>query len=139
MLDIHQYFCPNEQCKSYGLRAQGNLIKAGTYSKQEGTKQMFRCKICGKRFSETHSTIFFNSHYDEKTVCSIICHIAEGSGVRATSRMLNLSKDSVNSVVLKAGQYADEVMSNLLRNLNLTECQMDELWSFINKKNAIRK
>jgi transposase-like protein len=58
MLDIQQYFCPNEQYKSYGLRAQGNLIKAGTYSKKAGAKQLFRCKICGKRFSETHSAIF---------------------------------------------------------------------------------
>jgi hypothetical protein len=50
-----------------------------------------------------------------------------------------LSKDSVNSVVLKAGKHADAIMSNLLHNLHLTECQMDELWNFINKKNAVRK
>jgi hypothetical protein len=50
-----------------------------------------------------------------------------------------LSKDAVNAVVLKAGQHADEMMCNLLRNLHLTECQMDELWNFINKKNAIRR
>jgi transposase-like protein len=139
MLDIKQYFCPNEHCKCYGQREEGNLIKAGTYRKQGEKKQMLRCKICGKRFSETHNTIFFNSHYDEKTIQNIISHIAEGIGIRATSRLLGLSKDSVNLVVLKAGEYADEVMSNLLRNLCLVECQMDELWSFINKKNAIRK
>jgi hypothetical protein len=50
-----------------------------------------------------------------------------------------LSKDSVNAVVLKAGQHVDAIMCNLLRNLHLEECQMDELWSFINKKNAVRK
>jgi transposase-like protein len=48
--------------------------------------------------------------------------------------MPGLSKDSVNSVILAAGAYTEAVMSNLLKNLRLNECQMDELWSFVNKK-----
>jgi transposase-like protein len=137
MLEIKDYFCPHEDCKCYGLRNQGNLIKAGTYKKKGDVKQLFKCKICGTRFSETRNTIFFNSHYDDKTIHDIICCTAEGNGVRATGRMLRLSKDAVNNVVLKAGAYAETVMSNLLVNLQLNECQMDELWSFVNKKNSI--
>jgi hypothetical protein len=53
--------------------------------------------------------------------------------------MLGLNRDSVNEVILKAGKYAEMVMSNLLKNLHLNECQMDELWSFINKKNVRRR
>jgi hypothetical protein len=48
--------------------------------------------------------------------------------------MLGLSKDGVNSVILTAGAYAETVMNSLLKNLHLNECQMDELWSFVNKK-----
>jgi transposase-like protein len=134
MIDTKDFFCPNAQCKCYGLRAQGNLVKAGTYDKQGDTKQMFKCKICNTRFSETRNTIFFNSHYDDDTINKIICHIGEGVGIRATSRLLDLSKDSVNKVVLKAGSHVNVIMSNLIRNLHLSECQMDELWAFINKK-----
>jgi hypothetical protein len=50
--------------------------------------------------------------------------------------MLGLSKDSVNKVILTAGKYAETVMNGLLKNLHLKECQMDELWSFISKKNV---
>jgi transposase-like protein len=139
MINIDQYFCTNEQCKCYGLRSQGNLIKAGTYIKQGETKQMFKCKICGSRFSETRNTIFFNSRYDSATIGNIIRCIAEGNGIRATATILGLSKDAVNAVVLKAGRHADAMMCDLLRNLHLTECQMDVLWRFINKKNAVRR
>jgi hypothetical protein len=31
MVEINDYFCPNENCKCYGLRGQGNLVKAGKY------------------------------------------------------------------------------------------------------------
>jgi transposase-like protein len=136
MVTIDNYFCPNENCKCYGLRGHGNLVKAGTYKKQCVDKQMFKCKICQRRFSETRNTIFFGSHYSDETIHNIIRSVAEGNGVRATARILGLSKDSVNSVVLIAGAYAKTVMNNLLKNLHLQECQMDELWSFVNKKNA---
>jgi len=137
MLDISNYFCINEHCSHYGIKNSGNLIKSGTYGKHK--RQMLQCKICKKRFSENHNTAFFGSKYSAKTIRSIIISIAEGNGIRATSRILNLSKDSVNKVVLKAGKHCDFVLDNLLSSLNLDQCQMDELWSFIQKKKLIQK
>jgi transposase-like protein len=134
METINDYFCPNENCKCYGLRGQGNLVKAGTYSAKGDVKQVLKCKICQTRFSETRNTIFFGIHYTDDTIYNIIRCVSEGNGVRATARILGLNKDSVNGVILKAGNYAEVVMGNLLKNLHLNECQMDELWSFINKK-----
>ena len=91
------------------------------------------------RFSETQSTIFAGCHYSDQTIKSIIECTAEGNGIRATARILHISKDRVNNIVLKAGEYAEMVLSNLLRSLHLNECQMDELWSFVNKKKLDEK
>ena len=136
MLDIKEYFCPNERCKHYGLRGEGNLIKAGIYLRKFSgeKKQILKCRVCGYRFSETQNTIFAGCHYSEETIRSIIVSISEGVGIRATARIQGLSKDRVNKIVLKAGKYAEVMLSNLLRSLHLNECQMDELWSFVNKK-----
>jgi len=136
MLAITDYFCPHEECKCYGIRGAGNLVKAGTYTCKvsKERKQMLKCSVCGMRFSETQSTIFAGSHYSSQTINSIIVCTAEGNGVRATARILNLSKDRVNYIVLRAGMHAEMMLSNLLHSLHLNECQMDELWSFVNKK-----
>ncbi|MDR3327471.1 MAG: hypothetical protein LBT04_05010 [Prevotellaceae bacterium] len=139
MENINDYFCPNENCKCYGLRGQGNLVKAGTYTSKKIEKQMFKCNICQTRFSETRNTVFFGSHYTDEQIHNIICCVSEGNDIRATARILGLNKDRVNNVILKAGNYAETVMSNLLKNLYLNECQMDELWSFIKKKNFRRR
>jgi transposase-like protein len=139
MSTINDYFCPNENCKCYGLRGQGNLVKAGKYKKDGIDRQVFKCKVCLHRFSETRNTIFFRSRYSDKTIHSIIRSVVEGNSIRATARMLGLSKDGVNSVVLTAGAYAEAAMSDLLKNLHLDECRMDELWSFVNKKNVGRR
>jgi transposase-like protein len=140
MLEIKEYFCPNEQCKDYGQRDMGNLVKAGVYKRKRSgeMKQMFKCNICGHRFSETQSTIFSGCHYGEQTIRSIIVCVSEGNGIRSTGRILNLSKDRVNKIVLKAGNHAQKILSDLLHSLHLNECQMDELWSFVQKKSADR-
>ncbi len=135
MFDINNYFCNNEDCKSYGLRKENNIVEAGKYTTSQGdVRQMLKCNICGRRFSETKNTVFFNSHYSTDTISKIMSCTVEGNAVRATGRILNLSKDGVNKVVLKAGMHAQKVLSELLHSLHLTECQLDELWSFVQKK-----
>lgn len=139
MIDIKEYFCPNVNCRHYGLRNQDNLVKAGTYTVKGEKRQMLQCKVCKERFSETRNTIFFHSHYPPSTIRGIIQCTVEGNGVRSTSRILELSKDGVNKVVLKAGEHAQMVLSNLLTSLHLEECQLDELWTFVQKKKLFPK
>lgn len=140
MFDINNHFCTNESCKSYGLRKENNIVKAGKYTTTHGdVRQMLKCNICGTKFSETKNTVFFNSHYSTETIGKIISCTVEGNGVRSTGRILNLSKDGVNKVVLKAGEHAEKVLSDLLHSLHLSECQLDELWSFVQKKELFQK
>lgn len=140
MQDIKDYFCPNPDCRHYGLRGSGNLVKAGTYAlKATGEKrQMLKCAACGMRFSETQTDLFAGCHYDRQTIQSIIVSIAGGDGIRATARKLRLSKDRVNIIVLRAEDYAGRMLSNLLRSLHLNEDQLGDLWLFM-QKNARRR
>jgi AraC-like DNA-binding protein len=89
-----------------------------------------------KTWSETSHTVFFHSRYPPDTIRQIIIHIAEGHGIRDTARILNLSKDAVNHIVRKAGAHCRSVMQELLTDLHLEQCQMDELCSFV-KKNLV--
>jgi transposase-like protein len=139
MVDIKNYYCPNRDCKHYGLRNQENIVKSGTYPVNGEKKQMLQCKVCKERFSETRNTIFFHSHYSSETIRQIINCTSEGNGVRATARMLELSKDGVNKIVIKAGEHCQMVLSSLLTSMHLEECQLDELWTFVQKKNLFPK
>ena len=132
MLEINQYFCINKSCIHYGVRGQGNIIKSGTYGKHN--RQLLQCNTCKKRFSETRNTAFFGCKYPANTIQMIISLAAEGNGVRATARILELDKDAVNRVIKKAGKHCARILSNLINSLQLEEFQLDELRSFIQKK-----
>lgn len=133
MVELELCFCPNDACKDYGLRGQGNLTRQFAYGVHKD-RHMLYCRTCRKRFAETRCTAFFGSKYSSKQIGTILKATAEGAGVRATGRILGLDKDAVNRVILKAGEHCDKVMENLLVDLDLTEVQLDELWTFLSKK-----
>lgn len=136
MSEHEQCFCPNEQCKDYGLRHQGNIAVRGKYGKDK-SRNLLYCRTCGKRFASTQASALFGLHLRPETIRQIIHHAAEGVGVRATARLLELDKDTVNRVILRAGEHCANVLSDLLTSLELTEVQLDELWTFVKKRKIL--
>lgn len=136
MSDIEYSYCPNQKCKDYGLRNQGNIAVRGKYGKGK-QRDLLYCRTCGKRFARTYGNALFGMHVPAETVRAIIHHAAEGVGVRATARLLGLDKDTVNRVILRAGEHCASVLSNLLASLQLTEAQLDELWTFVKKRKVL--
>ena len=136
MSDFEYSYCPNLKCKDYGLRNQGNIAVRGKYGKDK-QRDLLYCRTCGKRFARTYGNALFGIHIPAETVRAIIHHAAEGVGVRATARLLGLDKDTVNRVILRAGEHCAAVLSSLLASLQLTEAQLDELWTFVKKRNVL--
>lgn len=136
MSELEKSFCPNEQCKDYGLRSQGNISIRGKYGKDK-SRTLLYCRTCGKRFASTQASALFGMHIPAETISQIIHHAAEGVGVRATARLLDLDKDTVNRVILRAGEHCARVLSDLLVSLELTEAQLDELWTFVKKRKIL--
>jgi transposase-like protein len=132
MIDLSNYFCPNSKCKDHGVRGKGNITTSTRYGKNK--THLLRCKTCNQRFSENRNTIFMHSNYSRETIQRIILAVAECNSVRGTARILSLDKDGVNRVVLKAGDHCKEMLENLIRDLCLNECQLDELWTFVKKR-----
>ena len=136
MTNIENAFCPNKDCKDYGLQNHGNIAIRGKYGKEK-TKDLLYCRTCGKRFAPTRATAFFGLHLTDEKITQIIHHAAEGVGVRATARLLSINKDTVNRVILRAGEHCEIVLSSLLRSLKLKETQLDELWAFVKKRRIL--
>jgi len=56
--------------------------------------------------------------------------------IRATGRLLSVDKDTVNHWLPVLGQHSQNIRHYFFRHLHLRECQLDELWTFVAKKEA---
>jgi len=132
--NVDHQFCPTQSCPDYAVKGRGNVYVTTTYA--NGQKQMLRCRTCGTRFAETHHTPLFHLHYPKERVVQVFKALAEGNSIRATGRILGLSKDTICHWLDRLGAHCQGLHAYLVHDLHLTEVQLDELWTFIKKKGS---
>ena len=60
--------------------------------------------------------------------------LAEGQSIRATARIFGVDKDTVLFWLRRAGQHSQQVSAYLIVNHKVKQIQLDELWTFVVKK-----
>jgi transposase-like protein len=65
---------------------------------------------------------------------TIISALAEGSSMRAITRMTGIHRDTVCRLGVHIGQGCARLLDEKMRNLECHYLQFDELWGFIDKK-----
>lgn len=65
---------------------------------------------------------------------AIVSALIEGVSVRATARMMDVSKDTVSKLSLELGEACIKHMDENLRNLSCKRLQVDEIWAFCYSK-----
>ena len=130
-MDWATLYCPNRHCRCYGLPfGQGMLVKNGS---SHGAKQAL-CRACGRRVSLTEGTAYFQLESEPRVFEVAVRALAEGASIRSTARIVQVDKDTVCAWLQRAGVQSRLVMLYLWQNLHVTECQLDELWSFVHTK-----
>ncbi len=124
-------YCPNRQCRWYGIPFhQGQLVKNGT---SKGYPQAV-CQACGRSVTVRYGTAYFGLEADPLIFDIAVRALAEGNALRATARIVQVDKDTIGNWLTRAAHHCRQVMLSYWQHLHVTECQLDELWSFVHTK-----
>ena len=130
--------CPNPKCKHHRKKGLANVVSNGTYrTRSTGKARLFLCRTCGKAFSSRTDTAFFDLRSPKKNILMGLRLLAEGLGLRGTSRVLEIKLDTIRRWLAVAALHCEQVSDLLLRDLKLSQVQVDELWTFVKKNNKI--
>ena len=130
-MDYTTCYCRSPQCPMYDQIAPRAQVKMHDWQRQ-GPR--FRCARCDGIVSATTGTAYAGIRTDLTTYLRGAMALAEGLSIRATGRLLRVDKDTTNHWLPMLGQHCQNVMHSFFRNLHLHECQLDELWTCIHKK-----
>jgi IS1 family transposase/transposase-like protein len=128
--------CPNPECSSYRLLDRGNVSAISTYLTQSGKRRIFRCKDCARTFSETRETVFFDLRTAEEKVMMALKMLLVKVALSDIGFVLGVTEETVLAWLRRAAHQAQEINAHLLRDLPVTEVQLDEMWNFIRRKHA---
>jgi transposase-like protein len=132
-MDFTTCYCPYPQCMHYGQRGFGaHLVHCGA---DRGIPRLL-CTMCQGTFSVRQGTAYFKVRGEEPNDTIAMRALAEGNSLRGTGRIVDVDKDTVCDWLDRAGRHCRAVTTYLFDTLPITECQVDELWSFVRKKEA---
>ena len=113
MDDLSRFCCQNKDCPDHGKRGAGNLTVCGHFGKNRRIRLLY-CRTCKARFSERKGTPLFQARLDESKIASVLAHVDEGCGVRKTSRLVGVNKNTVIRYSRLAGEHARALHDELV-------------------------
>jgi hypothetical protein len=128
--------CPNPDCAHYRLINRGNIRAISTYLPQSGKRRLFRCSACEQLFSETRDTVFFDLRTPEDQGIMALKMLLVTVALSDIGFVLGVTEATVREGLRRAAQQAEQINTHLLRDLPVTQVQLDEMWNFIKRKHA---
>ena len=113
MDDLKTFCCQNPDCSDYGRRGLDNLRVCFRNGPNQ-QRRVLACRTCQKRFSERKGTPLYRAKLPEDKALSVLAHLQESCGVRQTSRLVGVNKNTVLRLAVLAGQHAQQLHDELV-------------------------
>jgi IS1 family transposase len=107
-----------------------------TYLTQSGKRRIFRCHTCATQFAETRETVFFDLRTAEDKVMMALKMLLVRVDLSGICFVLGVTEETVLAWLRRAAHQAEVINQHLLRDLPVTQVQLDEMWNFIARKHA---
>jgi hypothetical protein len=65
---------------------------------------------------------------------AVISGLVEGNSIRSISRMTDVDRNTINSLLLRTGERCAALLDERMRQLPCRRLQCDEIWTYVAKK-----
>lgn len=122
-MDPQQAWCHNPHCRAYGRLGEGHVV---IHSQKE---RRYRCKRCGRTFSETRDTALYRIHKPKWLVLAVVTLLAYGCPVQAIVVAFDLDERTVARWQRESGLQCRRVHEHLVEagKVALLQVQADEM------------
>ena len=108
------------------------------FGKHRNGLQRFRCNQCSKTFTEDHQRPLDEMRLPLDRAENVLRLLLEGMSVRSVERVTQVHRDTILRLLVLAGERCQRLMDEKLVNLDVRDVEADELWGFVQKKEAHR-
>lgn len=121
---------------------KGCSVRPSKSGKRPDGTQRYRCGACYSTFSaskEQENLFATKQAVDDTKALLALQLLVEGNSIRSTERITGLHRDTITGLLLKAGERSQALMTRLIRNVPVTDVQVDEIWGFVGMKETTRR
>jgi transposase-like protein/IS1 family transposase len=96
--------------------------------------QRYQCLQCKKTFLEPREKPLDGMYLPVDKASIILNMLLEGNSVASVSRMTGVHTGTILRLLVKAGEKCERIMATKIVNVSARDIELDELWSWIGKK-----
>ena len=119
--------CPNGDC------AHPHVIRNGS---KHGRKR-FHCRGCGRFWGETEGTPMYGLRTSVVEIAQALLIVMHRGSLRAAEVITGHKYETISGWLRRAADHAARLNAVLSHDLGLSEVEIDEFWSFVQKKRAM--
>src|SRR6266513_3750998 len=79
----------------------------------------FRCPKCKRTYTEPHKRVLDTMYIPEDRAVLALQLLLEGNSIRSTERITKLDRNTIMSLLVRAGERCSKVMDERMRHLHL--------------------
>jgi transposase-like protein/IS1 family transposase len=117
----------------------GCSVGCQRFGKHRNGLRRYRCPKCKRTFTEQHRRVCDTMYISQDRAVLALQLLLEGNSIRSTERICQMDRNTIMSLLLKAGERCQHLMDEKLVNLDVRDVEVDEIWGFVGKKEGHRK
>jgi transposase-like protein len=116
--------CPNAVCE------QPHVVRNGSHR----GRQRYHCKSCNTYFGETEGTPMYGLKTPVEEVAQALLIVMRRGSLRAAEEITGHKYETISGWLKRAASHAAAITQVLANDLHLSQVEIDEFWSFVQKK-----
>src|SRR5690242_5660209 len=116
--------CPNPQCR------QSHVVRNGSHR----GRQRYCCRTCQTYFGETQGTPMYGLKTEAAEVAQALLIVMRRGSLRAAEEITRHKYETISVWLKRAAAHAEALTRVLASDLHLSQVEIDEFWSFVQKK-----
>jgi transposase-like protein len=116
--------CPNPQC------SQPRVVRNGSHR----GRQRYHCRSCKTYFGETQGTPMYGLKTPAAEVAHALLIVMRRGSLRAAEEITGHKYETISVWLKRAASHAAALTQVLASDLHLSQVEIDEFWSFVQKK-----
>jgi transposase-like protein len=116
--------CPNPNCSG------SHVVRNGSHR----GRQRYCCRTCKTYFGETQGTPMYNLKTPAEEVAHALLMVMRRGSLRAAEELTGHKYETISVWLKRAASHAAAITQVLASDLHLSQVEIDEFWSFVQKK-----
>jgi transposase-like protein len=118
--------CPNPDCR------ESHVVRNGSHR----GRQRYLCRSCQTYFGETQGTPMYALKTPASEVAQALLIVMRRGSLRAAEEITGHKYETISVWLKRAAAHAEALTQVLASDLHLSQVEIDEFWSFVQKKRA---